>query len=171
MKQKWWSKNNASGMRRKREIKYNIPPKNNIWPTMNYINNTYTIYLCRRYLFILFTNSKMAKTFCPTWKAHINCVQIVQIFKGSTHWISLSSMAGSQKPAVWEITKCLWFHAELFLTSSSRRFSTNSSSLSHSLYSWRLKKTNVGNRKRLCNRAVLLLGAFIGLIAHEKQQN
>lgn len=39
------------------------------------------------------------------------------------------------------MTKCLWFHAELFLTSSSRRFSTNSSSPSHSLYSYTANKT------------------------------
>lgn len=55
----------------------------------------------------------------------------------STHWISLSTTGSSEKPVVWEMTKCLWFHAELFLTSSSRRFSTKSSSLSHRLYSCR----------------------------------
>lgn len=62
---------------------------------------------------------------------------------GSTHWISRSSTALSVNPVVWEMTKCLWFHAELFLTSSSRRFSTNSSSLSHSLYSCAVK-THLG---------------------------
>ncbi len=49
-----------------------------------------------------------------------------------THCTSLSRMAGSEYPLVWLRTKCLWFQAELFLTSSSNSSSTYSSSPSNS---------------------------------------
>lgn len=84
--------------------------------------------------------------------------------KKSTYWISLSTTAGSEKPVVWEITKCLWFHAELFLTSSSNRFSTNSSSLSHSLYSWGTKKTKLASNTFMR----LHSAAFVSCIAWYK---
>lgn len=66
------------------------------------------------------------------------------------------------------MTKCLWFHAELFLTSSSRRFSTNSSSLSHSLYSYTADKTQkIGNVPRRVESALVRRQQILSAAAHK----